>query len=649
MKKIAFLLVVLAFGFGCGESGPVDTGVVTGLVVNTAYAPIPGATVTVAGLTSTTGSNGTYNISSVTSGLQTLSVAASGYITISKQITVSALDPTNVPIIVMSLKDSKSTEIGAGGGEVTSTDGAVKLTIPAGALKAATSISVAHPDLLTAPLAAPAGYRLIYLVYITPEDTALDSNATLTIPLPAEAASASSVPFFRFEASTLSWVAVSSGSVSTSTNTISVSIGKFGWYAAAIPVSQGSISGKVVNSSGIALAGASVWVSSNTTVTDPAGNYMLSNVPSGATTVYANSSGYSTNSVSVTVAAGALAYASNIILTSTSSIYGTITGKVTKASDGSAVSGAKVSASGKETYTDSSGTYLLSDINPGTIGVAVNAYGFASNSDNVSVTAGLTTSKDFVMTAISVTSFSDDFETDKSWTYESPWHRVQNSISIKNTLAPAYVTLPDYSTTGGAIPSAHGGSYSAWYGADTTGSYIGVQETDPLVEFSLSGGTSTYKMIGNMTSPSISLNGYADATLTFWTWWEIEGVNPSTGYDIMKVKISKDAGVTWTDLLTLNPGEDPDIASKISYIPYSSGGYNKAGAWTKHQLSLSSYVGSTVQIRFSFDSYDKKYNGFRGWFLDDVSISPDRITSSSISAYDIIKSAGGKFDAPRHR
>ncbi|MEK7376767.1 MAG: carboxypeptidase regulatory-like domain-containing protein, partial [Candidatus Margulisiibacteriota bacterium] len=385
----------------------------------------------------------------------------------------------------------------------------------------------------------------------------------------------------------------------------------------------------MVNSSGTALIGASVWVSSNTTVTDFSGDYRLNNIPPGNTTVYANTSGYSTNSVSVTVAIGTVAYASNIVLTSTSSIYGTITGKVTKASDLSAISGAKVSASGKETYTDSAGNYVLSDINPGTIGVSVNAYGFSSKTDNVSVTAGATSSKDFSMDAVSVSSFSDDFETDKGWLYESLWHRVQNSSSSPDLLAPTYVTLPDYSTTNGSIPTAHGGLYSAWYGSDTRGCYIGVQETDP-VDTPLSGGTSTFRMQGNMTSPSINLNGYADATLSFWAWWEVEGVNPATGFDIMKVRISKDGGATWGDLLTLNPVLDPDPASKIPYFPYSSGGYNLAGAWIKHQLPLSSYAGSTVRIRFSFDTYDRKYNGFRGWFLDDVSISPDKISVSTL-------------------
>ena len=618
---------MLAFCLGCGEDGAIKSGVVIGSVVNSSYAPVSGATVTVGGVTSTTGSNGNYSISSVTSGLQTLSVVASGYITVTKQITVSALDNTNVPIIVMSIKDSKSTEIGAGGGEVTSTDGAVKLTIPAGALKAPTGISVTHPDLLTAPLSAPEGYKIIYLVYITPENTILDASATLTIPLPAEVASYSSVPFFRFEMSSLSWVAVLSGTVSTPTNTISVSIGKFGWYAAAIPVSQGSVTGKVVNSSGTALAGASVWITSSTTVTDFSGNYRLNNIASGNTTVYANTSGYSKNSVSVTVNTGAVANASNIVLTPTSSIYGTITGKVTKTSDGSAISGAKISAAGIYTYTDSSGNYILSGVNPGSIGVTVNAYGFSSKTDTVSVAAGTTSSKDFSMDTVSVSSFFDDFETDNGWTYTGLWNRFNYNSAIKDTLSPVWVTLPD----GGTVPSPYSGSYSAWFGDPSTGSYIGTQNTGYDSSNPLSGGTSTGIVSGNLSSPAISLNGYTDATLSFWTWWEVESFNLATGFDMMKIQLSSDNAATWIDLGALNPSADPDPSLRAECIPYSSGGFNNPGVWVKHQIDISSYTGKTIYVRFSFNSGDQKYNGFRGWFVDDVSISPDKIAVSSFS------------------
>lgn len=640
-------MIVLAFCFGCGEDGPTTTGIVNGFVVNPSLTPVSGAAVTVGDASSTTASNGTFNVTSVKSGLQTLSVTASGYIPSTRQVTVSALEPTSVPMIVLDQKDSKSTEIGPGGGEAASTDGAVKLVIPAGALKEAVSVSLSHPDLTAAPLAAPEGYKIIYLVYISPQGTLLDAAATLTIPLPAEAVSSSSVPFFHFDMASLSWTAAGSGSVSTST--VSLSITKFGWFAAAIPVSSGSVSGKVVNSSGLAIAGASVWTGSNITAADSDGNYLLANVPSGAAVINAAASGYTSNNVSVTVASGAIVYAASIVLTSTSSSYGTITGKITKAADSSAVSGAKVSSSGKETYTDASGNYVLSEINPGTVTVSVNAYGFASTTDTVVVSAGSTSNKDFSLTAVSVSSFSDDFETPYiPWTYGGIWHRAQNSSTIIDTLAPDYVSLPDYASTAGAIPSAKSGSYSAWFGSDALGCYIGTQQTDP-VDPALSGGSSVLRMQGDLTTPEIDLNGYADATLIFWTWWEVEGVNPATGYDIMKVKVSRYGETTWTDLLVINPVDDPDPDSKIAYVPYSSGGYNKAGVWTKHQLSLSPYVGSKIQVRFSFDTYDKKYNGFRGWFIDDVSISPDRLSLSSISSYDIIKTRGRIQNAPRNR
>jgi hypothetical protein len=42
--------------------------------------------------------------------------------------------------------------------------------------------------------------------------------------------------------------------------------------------------------------------------------------------------------------------------------------------------------------------------------------------------------------------------------------------------------------------------------------------------------------------------------------------------------------------------------------------------WVLEELDLSSYSGQSVNIRFSFDTRDELYNGFRGWFLDDFQI-----------------------------
>ncbi|MFC1736027.1 hypothetical protein ACFL1X_07910 [Candidatus Hydrogenedentota bacterium] len=42
--------------------------------------------------------------------------------------------------------------------------------------------------------------------------------------------------------------------------------------------------------------------------------------------------------------------------------------------------------------------------------------------------------------------------------------------------------------------------------------------------------------------------------------------------------------------------------------------------WTKVVVDLNAYRGSTVQIRFRFDSIDAAGNAFAGWYVDDIGI-----------------------------
>ncbi len=55
-------------------------------------------------------------------------------------------------------------------------------------------------------------------------------------------------------------------------------------------------------------------------------------------------------------------------------------------------------------------------------------------------------------------------------------------------------------------------------------------------------------------------------------------------------------------------------------IPYTSGGFNQAPVWIYHNIDISQYVGQKVHIQFDFQTLDSLYNGFRGWFIDDVKV-----------------------------
>jgi hypothetical protein len=78
---------------------------------------------------------------------------------------------------------------------------------------------------------------------------------------------------------------------------------------------------------------------------------------------------------------------------------GTASGRVTRASNGSGISGATVSSSSGSTTTDSSGNFTLSNLLAGSIQLTTSAGGFTSMSKTVTIVAGQTTSVSFALVA----------------------------------------------------------------------------------------------------------------------------------------------------------------------------------------------------------------------------------------------------------
>jgi subtilase family serine protease len=66
------------------------------------------------------------------------------------------------------------------------------------------------------------------------------------------------------------------------------------------------------------------------------------------------------------------------------------------------------------------------------------------------------------------------------------------------------------------------------------------------------------------------------------------------------VELSTDGGVNWELLQQLSGSMQGDIA-----------------------LSLKDYVGNEVVIRFRFDTVDRYYNNYEGWFIDDITIEKE--------------------------
>lgn len=91
----------------------------------------------------------------------------------------------------------------------------------------------------------------------------------------------------------------------------------------------------------------------------------------------------------------------------------------------------------------------------------------------------------------------------------------------------------------------------------------------------------------------------SDGRLGFRSWEQTE--NAETTYDRRTVSVIANGGTT-TNLLLVST--------------------NNASDWRLVSLDLSAYAGQTIRVRFAFDSVDPVFNGFEGWFIDNVLVAP---------------------------
>ncbi|MDQ1256091.1 MAG: hypothetical protein QG656_687, partial [Candidatus Hydrogenedentes bacterium] len=201
------------------------------------------------------------------------------------------------------------------------------------------------------------------------------------------------------------------------------------------------------------------------------------------------------------------------------------------------------------------------------------------------------------------------------WQASGYWHQITNPqlLSVSGEINPRLVFLPD---SAGALPAAFSGTTCWWYGEDSTGTFLGNDFWRGQEDGS--GGTSVGPNGGMLTSPKIDLTAALNATLSFKTWWEIEGVDVDR-FDMMYVEVSTDGGQVYLPLGagSINPANDVDGEA---WRPFSSKGLGETGEWINVTFDLTPHVGHEAIVRFRFETIDELYNGFRGWFIDDVSV-----------------------------
>lgn len=262
--------------------------------------------------------------------------------------------------------------------------------------------------------------------------------------------------------------------------------------------------------------------------------------------------------------------------------------------------------------------------------------------------------------------FEQDSPTRAGWTVEggydesTTWHLHSNGDTSRNTLVPSHTELPPGDDSNGVVPAPGEGNFAYWYGGATNGNYIGEQSltpegaepgadpsTDPnagpgsdpgagdpgsapppgLGDAS-DGGMSQSPHYGGLISPSIDLSAASSGTpisLSFMTYWEIESVNPNCqGFDLMTVEVSTDNGESFVPVARLNPLSDPQTGEETNRgrLAYTNSGFNSPAQWlVQEAIPFDDYRGQVVKLRFSFDTVDQLFNGFRGWLIDDVVIA----------------------------
>ena len=213
--------------------------------------------------------------------------------------------------------------------------------------------------------------------------------------------------------------------------------------------------------------------------------------------------------------------------------------------------------------------------------------------------------------------FYEGFENSQHTWQKTGFWRIQQNQAIYNKAYPKHVKLAPNDLSAGRIPDAFRGIGMAWYGQPATGNYMGEQSP---YDWGLTGGTSKQPNQGEMISPLINLSTVQSASVIFWSWYEIESMNPDGyGFDHMKVYVIKEDAESPVLVAMLNPYIIP-ILNDRQAMPYTTGGFYQAPVWRYEEFDISEFTGSSVQLKFTFDTRDEKYNGFRGWFIDEIRV-----------------------------
>jgi len=119
--------------------------------------------------------------------------------------------------------------------------------------------------------------------------------------------------------------------------------------------------------------------------------------------------------------------------------------------------------------------------------------------------------------------------------------------------------------------------------------------------------------IDSTLTGEFDLTGLKSATLTFWTWYDIE-----EQWDYAYVMASSDGGSTWQILRGRQTSDENPLG--LAYGPAYTGksGGGDSPAWVEESIDLSPFAGQNILLRFEYIT-DEGIN-LDGWAIDDIAI-----------------------------
>jgi hypothetical protein len=561
---------------------PIATGSVSGTVTD-AYTglAITNATVSFAGGNTATDNNGHYTLAAVPTGTQAITAAATGYQNQVQNVAITqngnasqnfSLTVTAVGSLAGTVTDALTGQaiLGAsisygGGNALTNNIGSYSLlNVPAG-----TSNLIATAggyNQYSASVTVTANQTNTTNIALTSQQGAI--SGTVTDAVTNAAISGATVSYAGGSSTTdgtgkflLSGVPAGSQSLtvsatgySSATQSVSVSAGTTTTrnFSLSTAPQVGAIAGKVLNASGTALTGVSVAYSGGSALTDANGNYTLTNVATGTQSLTASLTGYVNASQNVSVTAN---QTSTLNFTLTAST-GSVTGTVTNAANGSALTGATVSYSSGSTTTASNGTFLISNVAPGTQIFTVSLAGYNPASQAATVVGGSITTLNVALSASTgnitgkITNASNGFGLSGATITVAGMTATSASngtYTVSGVVAGTYtmtVKLSGWTTQTATVTVISGTTVTKNVPLATTGKVAGTVKTasgalDPGVSVTLTGGVIP-------TTVSLTTNSSGAYTTSWIPVGSYTVTITQTGHSSKSQSATVSAGVTTT-------------------------------------------------------------------------------------------------------